>query len=138
MFAAGSDPGLSLLPAGWDTDAENEQDGAQIGNGSLRDGVVDITWYAEGEGAGNEGKNVTAYFQDGALLEYPSEKALGALEANGTARVLARYESTEDVAVAVLKYGQGWLGLSGVHLEADPTWCEYFPEVLMLCEGVVC
>jgi hypothetical protein len=125
MYLAGTDPGLGLFPSGWDTDAENCQEGAQVTDCDGKDTVVRVSYWPQGESAANateDGETVWMYFQDGALLEPPSEKNVTRLEAEKKLRVLARYQGTDDIAMAVLKYGDGWVGVTGPHPEATEDW----------------
>lgn len=116
-FAQGE--GFDLLPGHAETGEETDQDGAQVTDPDANTVIsVDYTW-GTGPKAGQTVKNRDMYFQDGAVIE---------LSDDADAKVLGRYSSNGDVAISVSKYGKGVVGVSGVHLEADQSWCKFFPH----------
>ncbi|KAJ2963040.1 hypothetical protein NQ176_g10891 [Zarea fungicola] len=54
------------------------------------------------------------YYQEGNFIR-------GLVE-NQTTHVLARYSRTDDVAASLNKYGEGWVGTTGPHPEANQKW----------------
>lgn len=51
--------------------------------------------------------------------------------------VLERYSSNEVVAACVSGFGKGWVGLVGLHPEANESWCEYFPFFPFLTSDLI-
>jgi len=112
-FASGE--AFNLLPGNAETQEETDQDGAQVTEPD-KDTIVavDYTW-GSGSKAGHTEKNRNMYFQDGTTIDMPQQCS---------AKVLGRYSSNGDIAISVSPYGKGFVGVSGVHLEADQAWCE--------------
>lgn len=107
--------GFDLLPGHATTDSETDQDGAQVMDPDEDTVIrVDYTW-GSGPKAGQTVKDRDMYFQDGAVIDLPDRSL---------AKILGRYSSNGDVAISVSPYGKGFVGVSGVHLEADESWCE--------------
>ncbi|KID85300.1 biotin protein ligase [Metarhizium guizhouense ARSEF 977] len=112
-YLAGHTPGFGLLPRGADTDAENEQEGAQVTTDA--DAIVQVDWrFATGPQAGRTAAGRWLYFQEGAVIR--------GLRESETAIVLGRYSQGGRVAASLTKYGEGWVGLVGPHPEATLEW----------------
>ncbi|EXU96775.1 biotin-protein ligase domain protein [Metarhizium robertsii] len=112
-YLAGHTPGFGLLPRGADTDAENDQDGAQVTTDA--DAIVQVDWrFATGPQAGRTAAGRWLYFQEGAVIR--------GLRESETAIVLGRYSQGGRVAASLTKYGEGWVGLVGPHPEATLEW----------------
>lgn len=115
-YLAGHTPGFGLLPRGADTDAENDQDGAQVTTDA--DAIVQVDWrFATGPQAGRTAAGRWLYFQEGAVIR--------GLRESETAIVLGRYSHGGRVAASLTKYGEGWVGLVGPHPEATLEWCKF-------------
>jgi glutamine amidotransferase-like uncharacterized protein len=119
-FLAGHTPGYGLLPKSIDTDAENSQKGTQVRR-SEKDTIIQVDWTvsAQSDDVGNdkeESRKRWVYFQDGAVMK-------GFAKSNDD-RVLGRYSSNGDVAASLTEYGNGWVGLTGPHIEATEDWCK--------------
>lgn len=114
-YLAGHTPGFGLLPRGADTDAENDQEGAQVTTDA--DAIVQVDWrFATGPQAGRTAAGRWLYFQEGAVIR--------GLRESETAIVLGRYSQGGRVAASLTKYGEGWVGLVGPHPEATLEWCK--------------
>ncbi|MDT8912442.1 BPL-N domain-containing protein [Amycolatopsis sp. PS_44_ISF1] len=98
-YLAGHDPGFGLVPG--DTYGYAGSPGAEVPDG--RHTVVEVSW---------RGRARHLYFQDGPAVE---------LRPGAGAEVLATY-STGAAAVVVAPYGQGRVGVSGPHPEAEQSW----------------
>lgn len=115
-YLAGHTPGFGLLPPGADTDAENEQEGAQVTTDE--DTIIQVDWtYMAGAKAGQTAKDQWVFFQEGAVIQ--------GLEESETSFVLGRYSKSGGVAASLTKYGDGWVGLIGPHPEATREWCKW-------------
>lgn len=115
-YLAGHTPGFGLLPRGADTDAENDQAGAQVTTAA--DAIVQVDWrFATGPQAGRTAAGRWLYFQEGAVIR--------GLRESETAIVLGRYSQGGRVAASLTKYGEGWVGLVGPHPEATLAWCKF-------------
>jgi glutamine amidotransferase-like uncharacterized protein len=76
------------------------------------DTVIQVDWNFRN---GSTKNNRWLYFQEGAYItEFNASEG----------QILARYSKSRDIAASVTKYGQGWVGLTGPHPEADQTWCK--------------
>ncbi|MFC4493841.1 BPL-N domain-containing protein [Streptomyces ovatisporus] len=98
-YLAGSDPGFGLLPG--DTDAYTTTPGASVR--TSRDTVIAVRW---------RGRERHMYFQDGPYFD---------LRKGADATVLATY-GNGTVAALVAPFGEGRVGVSGPHPEADRSW----------------
>jgi glutamine amidotransferase-like uncharacterized protein len=99
-YLAGATPGFNLLPG--DTNQFIASPGATVKN--TKDTIVQVNW---------RGKSRSMYFQDGPYFILNSG-------ATGVT-VLATYTNGE-IAAMVGHYGQGKVGGSGPHPEADRSW----------------
>lgn len=116
-YLAGNRPGLALLPKGTEIDGECWQPGAQVTDDS--DTVIQANWrFSSGANAGRTVINRWIFYQEGNLVKNFVETP--------TSMVLARYSMTDHVAATLNKYGEGWVGTTGPHPEADQTWCTFF------------
>ncbi|TWU74015.1 hypothetical protein ED733_000780 [Metarhizium rileyi] len=112
-YLAGHTPGFGLLPRGADTDAENDQRGAQVKTDA--DTIIQVDWkFATGAKAGQTVKKRWVYFQEGAVVK--------GLRESDSCIVLGRYSRGGRVAASLTKYGDGWVGLIGPHPEATLEW----------------
>ncbi|OAA76605.1 biotin protein ligase [Akanthomyces lecanii RCEF 1005] len=112
-YIAGHSPGLGLLPGGTQISAESDEKDAQVKDD--RDTMIQVNWsFSSGANAGKTAENRWVYFQEGSVVKNFVE--------NGTSHVLARYSSTGHVAATLNKYGQGWVGTTGPHPEANQLW----------------
>lgn len=118
LAAAGTDfapgDGFALLPGADTSGEECYRPGASVKNTSDTYISVDWTW-GSGAKAGQTQKGVDLYFQDGNYIDTDESQVT----------VLGRYSSNGDLAVTVSSYGSGKVGISGVHVEADASWCEF-------------
>lgn len=114
-YLAGHTPGFGLLPSGTDTDAENDQRGAQVKTD--KDTIIQVHWrFTTGSNAGQMAEDRWIYFQEGAVIH--------GIRDTDTSFVLGRYSKTGNVASCLNKYGNGWVGLIGPHPEATEEWCK--------------
>ncbi|KAJ4147045.1 hypothetical protein LMH87_001598 [Akanthomyces muscarius] len=112
-YLAGHSPGLALLPDGTDITPESDEKDAQVKD--ARDTVIQVDWqFSSGPNMGKTVNNRWVYFQEGSVVKSFVE--------NDTSHVLARYSSTGDVAATINKYGQGLVGTTGPHPEANQLW----------------
>ncbi|OAQ97441.1 hypothetical protein LLEC1_05915 [Akanthomyces lecanii] len=116
-YLAGDSPGLALLPNGTQISPESDERGAQVKDD--RDTMIQVNWsFSSGANAGKTAENRWVYFQEGSVVKNFVE--------NSTNHVLARYSSTGHVAATLNKYGEGWVGTTGPHPEANQL-CQFAP-----------
>jgi glutamine amidotransferase-like uncharacterized protein len=114
-YLAGHTPGFGLLPKEADTDAESEQEGAQVTTDA--DTIIQVDWkFTTGHRAGQTVTDQWLYFQEGTCI-------CGFVESD-TSVVLGRYSKSGNVAASLNQYGKGWVGLIGPHPEATQEWCK--------------
>jgi glutamine amidotransferase-like uncharacterized protein len=103
-YFAGKNPGFELLPG--DTDEWITSKNASVT--TEKDAIVSVDW-------GNQTRFM--YFQDGPffILDKNDKDAKNTL-------VLANYSSNGKIAAVVAPYGNGKVGVSGPHPEADDSW----------------
>lgn len=122
-YLAGHSPGLALLPAGTVVAAESEVKTAQVRND--KDAIIQVNWaFSSGPESGKTAQNRWIYYQEGNFIR-------GLVE-NQTTHVLARYSRTDDVAASLSKYGEGWVGTTGPHPEANQKWCKCSSGILRI------
>ncbi|OAA58689.1 Biotin-protein ligase [Cordyceps fumosorosea ARSEF 2679] len=112
-YLAGDSPGLALLPKGSKISAESDEPDAQVKDD--RDTVIQVNWeFSSGPEAGKTVMNRWVYYQEGNLIkDFPE---------TSTSLVIGRYSTTNHVAATINKYGNGWVGTTGPHPEANQTW----------------
>jgi glutamine amidotransferase-like uncharacterized protein len=99
------------VPKGTDVRSEINNPKSPVQND--KDTVIQVDWTFKN---GYTKNNRWLYFQEGAYItEFNASEG----------QILARYSKSRDIAASVTKYGQGWVGLTGPHPEADQSWCEY-------------
>ena len=102
--------GFRLLPG--DSGEYAGSAGAEVK--TLKDTLVQVTWLA-----GQRPRKRTMYFQDAPYFWLDGSPAAR------EARVLARYRNQgagQKIAMVVVPYGRGQVGVSGPHPEATPDW----------------
>lgn len=113
-FLAGTSPGLNILPEGIDTDSEIEQDGAQVKDS--RNTKIQVNWrFSQGPNAGKTSKEKWIFFQEGVVIT--------GMDASSNS-ILGTYSSNGNVSASLTPYGDGWVGLTGAHVEAPKSWCK--------------
>ncbi|EGX88724.1 hypothetical protein CCM_08770 [Cordyceps militaris CM01] len=115
-YLAADDPGLALLPPGSSVPAECDEPDAQVRH--TRDTTIQVDWaFSSGEEAGTVATNRWIFYQEGNLVkDFPE---------TDTSMVIARYSKTDDVAATINKYGEGWVGTTGPHPEANKLWYDF-------------
>ncbi|KAJ3495840.1 hypothetical protein NLG97_g3098 [Lecanicillium saksenae] len=116
-YMASDSPGLGFLPREAEVDAECDQKGAQVPDD--RDTVIQVDWrFSSGPNAGKTVKDRWIYYQEGNLVkDFPE---------NSTSFVIARYSTTGNIAATLNKYGDGWVGTTGPHPEANQSWFDEY------------
>lgn len=113
------DAGLSILPYNVQSGQEITQPNAQVQNS--KGTYIDVNWtFGSGINASKTIDNRTLYFQDGVVILISDDQIR---TSNST--LLGRYSKNNDVAAIVSPFGKGFVGVTGVHLEADESWCEF-------------
>ncbi|TQV92703.1 biotin protein ligase [Cordyceps javanica] len=112
-YIAGHSPGLGLLPNGTEVVPESDEADAQVKDD--RDTVIQVDWaFSSGPNAGSTVTNRWVYYQEGNTMKGFPETS--------NSRVLARYSTTNHVAATLNKHGEGWVGTTGPHPEANQLW----------------
>ncbi|PWN92296.1 hypothetical protein FA10DRAFT_89483 [Acaromyces ingoldii] len=108
---------FQLLPRGSYVSSERFEKGAQIKGDE--DTIILTDWtFHTGPKRGTSEDNRWQYFQDGGQIHLDeSTLPVGAF-------VLGRYTYTGDPCSVIVPYGAGYVGLVGVHPEADKSWYE--------------
>ena len=88
-----------------------------------KDTIIQVDWtWQTGSHAGKTLHKRWAYFQEGTVVT-------GIKHSTPGTTVIARYSSNGDVAASISSYGKGVVAVSGVHVEADQSWCKYFTPI---------
>ncbi len=97
---------FNMLPG----DADNYANSSGADIHSTEDTMVKVLWRDQPR---------TIFFQDGAYFK---------LNSGANATILARYKANKAIAAMVTAYGQGKVGVSGPHPEAEDGWGLHDPD----------